>query len=545
MNEPSKKHYSTGRWANLPIMWKVALPIFVIGLIVAAAMTFLTVQNRKSLAENTGLEKARFIAEEIKALRAYSLEKSPQTGADDIVSDPMVHELDKVLASLQDAGLKHIGVPRISGVRDSSELDSFQREALVHLKKNPNDEYWKIEDSDGGRRIRYATADLMDSPSCVECHNAMDSNTQIPWHLGDFSGIMEVAQPADYKAGNKDAWIAGTVVISGAGIAALILAFILKNYVAKPLTGAAELAKHLARGDLTYRLDINTWDEIGHFRHALNKAAAGALGIVGRLAANADQLKEVSSTIEQVSRGMKANADDTSHQAGMASSAAEQVSANMQAVSTAAEEMNASILEIAGSASAAALVASKGVDKAKRTNETVERLSISSAEIGRVVEVIQSIASQTHLLALNATIEAARAGESGKGFAVVAAEVKKLATQTAAATDEIGTRVNAIVSDASSAVEVVSDFSALILEINEIQNTIAAAVEEQSATTSEIGRMVSETATGGLEIAEGISAVAGAAQTTVQGAEAADHSAKKLLEVSEDLRNSIDWFTLQ
>ncbi len=85
----------------------------------------------------------------------------------------------------------------------------------------------------------------------------------------------------------------------------------------------------------------------------------------------------------------------------------------------------------------------------------------------------------------------------------------------------------------------------MILEINEIQNTIASAVEQQSSTTAEIGRMVSEAATGGLEIAEGIATVAGAAQTTVQGAESTDRAARQLLEVSEDLRKLVDQFTIE
>jgi len=515
------------------------------GLLVAVAMGMLTVRNRQNIVRTTALEKTRFITAELKALRAYSLERLSQSENDHSADDPMVHELDRILSGLQDTHLAHIGVPRISGGQATAELDDFQRKAIKHLQQHPSDEFWVLEDGVTGRIIRYATADIMDAPQCVDCHNVMESTASTPWRLGDVAGIMEISEPARLRGGSTDAWIAGIVVFGGAGLAAVLLGFVLRNFFAKPLLGAVDLAKHLAEGDLTFRLEGNAMDEIGKFRHALNQVADGALKMVGRVIANADQLGEVSTTIDLVSQELKANVEDTSQQAALVSSAAEQVSANIQAVSTATEEMSASILEISGSTSTAAQVAASGVEKARRTNETVERLGNSSAEIGKVVEVIQGIASQTNLLALNATIEAARAGESGKGFAVVAAEVKKLATQTAAATDEIGKRVDAIVADASEAVEVVSDISALILEINEIQNTIASAVEQQSATTAEIGRMVSEAATGGLEIAEGIATVAGAAQITVQGAQSTDRAARQLLEVAEDLKKLVDQFTIE
>lgn len=545
MTDKGKRQRSTWAWADLPVLWKVVLPICVMGLLVAVAMTVLTARNRQGLIQTIALEKTRFITSELKALRAYSLERLSQSENENSTSDPMIHELDRVLSGLRQTHLAHIGVARISGGQATSALDDFQREALKHLRQHPGDEFWVLEDAGTGLRIRYATADVMDSPLCVDCHNVIEPSSSTPWKLGDVAGIMEISEPARLRGGSSDAWLAGILVIGGAGFAAVILGFVLRNSFARPLLGAVDLAKHLADGDLIFRLEGNAMDEIGRFRYALNQVADGAQEMVGRVIANANRLGEVSNTIEFVSREMKGNVEDTSQQAAVVSSAAEQVSANIQAVSIATEEMSASILEISGSASTAAQVASSGVEKARRTNETVERLGKSSTEIGKVVEVIQGIASQTNLLALNATIEAARAGESGKGFAVVAAEVKKLATQTAAATDEIGKRVDVIVADAASAVEVVSDISALILEINEIQNTIASAVEQQSLTTAEIGRMVSEAATGGLEIAEGIATVAGAAQTTVQGAESTDRAALQLLEVSEDLRKLVDQFTIE
>ena len=117
---------------------------------------------------------------------------------------------------------------------------------------------------------------------------------------------------------------------------------------------------------------------------------------------------------------------------------------NVQTVAAAAEELSASITEIASRVNDSAAIAADTSDAAGQTSGTIAELSIQAQKIGSSINLIHDIASQTNLLALNATIEAARAGEAGKGFAVVASEVKSLANQTARATEEISENIQAI-----------------------------------------------------------------------------------------------------
>jgi methyl-accepting chemotaxis protein len=220
----------------------------------------------------------------------------------------------------------------------------------------------------------------------------------------------------------------------------------------------------------------------------------------------------------------------------------EQVSANVTLVAASSEEMLASIREISRSATDSSRIARSAVSMAEETNHTIGKLGISSVEIGKVIKVITSIAQQTNLLALNATIEAARAGEAGKGFAVVANEVKELAKETARATEDISLKIEAIQNDTKAAVTAIGEVGTIINKVNDISSTIASAVEEQTATTNEIGRNVSDAARGTTEIARNINMVAASAESTTTGAKDTEIAARALTKMATELQALVSRF---
>ena len=318
----------------------------------------------------------------------------------------------------------------------------------------------------------------------------------------------------------------------------------LLDAVVAPLSEAAGVVHRIVVGDLTARLGGEYRGDFATLKDNINRMAEHLMNSIAQIARGAETLASAAEQLNAVSQQMASNAEETAAQVNVIAAASEQVSKNVSMVATGSQEMLASIREIGRNSNEAAQIARRAVATAEATTQTVAKLGESSQEIGKVIKVITSIAQQTNLLALNATIEAARAGEAGKGFAVVANEVKELAKQTAKATEEISERIEAIQADTKGAVKAIAEISTIIGQINEISNTIASGVEEQTATTSEMGRNLTEASAGVSEIARNINGVATAAQSTSQGAGDVQKAARGLSETAAQLQALVENFRI-
>jgi methyl-accepting chemotaxis protein len=223
--------------------------------------------------------------------------------------------------------------------------------------------------------------------------------------------------------------------------------------------------------------------------YAINDAKGAYIApmLVWTVATSREKMAEdVSAVVQAVSSAA------TELQANATSMAATAEETNKQAatVASASEQLRSSIQEIGRQVVQSTQIAGQAMTSAERSTSMIGGLREGAQKIGEVVNMIQDIAEQTNLLALNATIEAARAGEAGKGFAVVASEVKALATQTAKATEEIAQQVSEIQNATATSVEAINAISKIIKDINEISTSISSAVEEQGAATQEVAQNI-------------------------------------------------------
>jgi methyl-accepting chemotaxis protein len=255
-----------------------------------------------------------------------------------------------------------------------------------------------------------------------------------------------------------------------------------------------------------------------------------------------DKLGDASGQMRTTSAGLSAVSSQTNARVQIAERASGEASTSVESVASASVELSASIDDISRQASHAAGIASRAVNRARETDDTVQGLAKTAGRIGEVVGLINSIAAQTNLLALNATIEAARAGEAGRGFAVVASEVKSLASQTAKATDDISEQIADIQKVAGDAIDAIKGIGNIIGEVNEVATAIAAAVEQQGAATQEITRSTQHAAQGTKNVSENITGVKTDADAAAAAAENVKHASETLETQSHQLGSQVTQF---
>ncbi|HCY87625.1 MAG TPA: hypothetical protein DHV36_20995 [Desulfobacteraceae bacterium] len=342
------------------------------------------------------------------------------------------------------------------------------------------------------------------------------------------------------------ATLAGLAVAAGLGI-------IVSGKIAGPIKRADAFIHAVAKGDLTHSLKIAQKDEIGVMVGAINEMVGELAQMFRRIASGVATLNKTSTGLSKVAGDLESGAGEMSERSGAVSGAArdmserlnavaqgsEQSSANLDMVSAAMEQMNATVNEIAKSTGEAKSITADAVSTARHASAKVDELGADAREIGEVTAVISEISGQTNLLALNATIEAARAGEAGKGFAVVANEIKDLAEQTARAAEDISRRISKVQQSSGGTVEEIGQISSVVSEVDGLVSSIATAIEEQSITSGEMSKNISQAAVGIRETHENISASAEAALGIAEDIAGVDANARAVNESAAQVSDSV------
>jgi len=271
---------------------------------------------------------------------------------------------------------------------------------------------------------------------------------------------------------------------------AMILYVLMRRGVSRPLAQVRDVAKRIAEGDLSARIENGRRDEIGLLNDAINTIGAGLSNVVGKVREGAEQIASASQEITAGNLDLCQRTEEQAASLASTASMMDQLTATVRQNADNARQAN-------GLAESASTVAQKGGSTVAQVIERMNAINQSSRKIADITGVIDGIAFQTNILALNAAVEAARAGEQGRGFAVVASEVRNLAQRSAAAAKEIKALIDASNDEVAAGGKLVAEAGvtmeevlASVARVTDIMSEISAASAEQTGGIEHVNRAV-------------------------------------------------------
>jgi methyl-accepting chemotaxis protein len=273
---------------------------------------------------------------------------------------------------------------------------------------------------------------------------------------------------ADYKT--VSSWVLGLIVTI------MVVGFVISVWVTRsitrPIKTAVNIAKRVATGDLTGRIEIKTRDETGDLLMALKKMNDDLTHIVR-------QARRGSESIMTTTQGIAMGNADLAQRTGEQSASLEETASSMEELTATVRHNADNSIKVNEIAQSSRDSAQEGAMRMDEVVKTISRINDSAKQITGVISMIDEIAFQTNLLALNAAVEAARAGEHGRGFGVVAGEVRALAQRCATAAKEI----KSLITDSESTI---NDGGKFVDQARASTDGIVAQVERVSTLIQEI-----------------------------------------------------------
>ena len=310
--------------------------------------------------------------------------------------------------------------------------------------------------------------------------------------LRAYLGKREIASASRVQSDLARATLFMVMVIAAGAIIALWTGWRLMTAILLPLDQAVQVARKVASGDLSARIDVVRQDEFAELQRALRDMNEALLRIVGEVR---DGTEHIASASGEIAAGNLDLSKRTEQQAG----SLEETAAAMEELTTTVRQNADNARQANEQAGNASEVAVRGGRVVADVVTTMGAISESARKIADIIGVIDGIAFQTNILALNAAVEAARAGEQGRGFAVVAAEVRSLAQRSAGAAKEI----KQLIDDSVAKVELgnqqvgqagttMQEVVASIQRVATIMGDITTASREQSIGIEQVNQAISQ-----------------------------------------------------
>jgi methyl-accepting chemotaxis protein len=363
--------------------------------------------------------------------------------------------------------------------------------------------------------------------------------------------LAEVIAIGQRRAGEvyEESRSATAIAIAIIALIGLLLAFLIRQSIVRPLGAFMGFVERVGHGDLSGERARAGSDEIGRLGAMLN-------GMVDGLGEIARRSRDATSNLNAATAEIRASAQEQAASVEQQLAAVQETAATVDQITHSGSQIGKRAQEVIAAAQATARTSQSGLqavedttramdairDQAEAVAETIVALSEKTQAIGEIISTVNDVSERSHLLALNAAIEAATAGEAGRGFAIVAAEMKTLADQAKDATvqvrailGDIQRGINASVMLTEEAVKRVSAGRDRADITERTIREITSRVQESVQTFQQIVASTNQQQLGIEQVMSALQNIRQASQQTAAGTRQLDSAASNLGELSQEM----------